>query len=129
MAIGGLTITEPRTKAVDFSFPYFETSVGYLAHVPRELTKAAALLRAYNTNVWLPIVAALIVSGPVMWFLAKKSPTSERRLSISKCYRTSFQIIMSLGQYELHISHRLLGQVISRDTFGQKDSGLNSSHP
>jgi hypothetical protein len=45
---------------VDFSIPYYETGAGYLAHIPRELSKWAALLRPYKVNVWTPLILTMI---------------------------------------------------------------------
>jgi hypothetical protein len=99
LAIGGLTITEPRARAVDFSYPYFETSVGYFAHVPREMSKAASLLRPYSSGVWIPVIFALIISGPVLWFVARKSRKTnlKKPLSLWHSYRVNFLIIISQG--------------------------------
>ena len=104
IAIGGLTITEPRAKAVDFSYPYFETSVGYLANVPRETSKAMALLGPYHFSVWVPLVVFLIISGPLLWMIARKSKISnfKRKLSISRSYSISFQIVMAQGKNEMN---------------------------
>jgi hypothetical protein len=100
MAIGGLTITEPRAQAVDFSYPYFETSVGYFVHVPREMSKAASLLRPYSVNVWIPVLITLVISGPVLWFVAKKSIKTnlKKPLSLWHSYRLNFLIIISQGE-------------------------------
>jgi hypothetical protein len=35
VAIGGITITLPRSTVVDFSFPFVLTATGFLANVPR----------------------------------------------------------------------------------------------
>ena len=100
-AIGGLTITEPRARAVDFSYPYFETSVGYMVNVPRQMSKAAALIRPYDFTVWTPLILLVIVSGPCMWYISRKSRTNfhGRRLSISRSYRITFQVMLSQGKW------------------------------
>ncbi len=43
IAIGAITVTWLRSTAVDFSVPYFEAGVGFLANIPRKLSKWAAL--------------------------------------------------------------------------------------
>lgn len=48
IAIGSITITGSRSRVVDFSFSYYETPSGYIAHIPRGLSKWAALLRPYQ---------------------------------------------------------------------------------
>jgi hypothetical protein len=51
IAMGAITITGPRLAVVDFSVSYYETDVGFLAHVPRDLSKWAALLRPYQVPI------------------------------------------------------------------------------
>ena len=48
VAIGSITISTSRMTAVDFSVSNYETASGYLAHIPRDLSKWAVLLRPYN---------------------------------------------------------------------------------
>jgi len=48
MAIGSITISGPRSTVVDFPVSYYQTASGYLAHIPRGLSKWAALLRPYK---------------------------------------------------------------------------------
>jgi hypothetical protein len=48
LAIGSITISGGRSTVADFSVPYYETASGYLAHIPRELTKWTALTRPYQ---------------------------------------------------------------------------------
>ncbi len=36
---------------------------GYLANIPRDLSKWDALLRPYKLTVWLILIATLILSG------------------------------------------------------------------
>jgi hypothetical protein len=38
---------------VDFPFSYYETASGYIAHVPRDLSKWAALLRPYKLRFFV----------------------------------------------------------------------------
>jgi ABC-type amino acid transport substrate-binding protein len=127
IAIGGLTITEPRAKAVDFSYPYFETSVGYLANVPRETSKAMALLGPYHFSVWVPLVVFLIISGPLLWMIARKSKISnfKRKLSISRSYSISFQIVMAQGKNEMNSIEIKRNGLIFQTSFFRNSSAVH----
>jgi ABC-type amino acid transport substrate-binding protein len=99
IAIGSITITGPRLTAVDFSVPYYETGAGFIANIPRELSKWAALLRPYKFNVWLPLIIAIILSGPVVWLISKQNPRKNiKKISLQKCYDISFKIIVYQGK-------------------------------
>ena len=104
IAIGAVTITGPRETAVDFSIPYYETGCGFIANVPRELSKWAALLRPYKLTVWLPLMIAIFLSGPVFWILSKLDPKKDAiPISLSKSYDTSYKIIVYQGKIFLFI--------------------------
>lgn len=45
VAVGEITITVARSKEVDFTIPYCETSAGFMVNIPRQLSKWASLLR------------------------------------------------------------------------------------
>ena len=97
MAIGAITITGPRSVVVDFSVPYYETGVGFMAHIPRSLSKWAALLRPYKVNVWIPVMVTLAVSGLIVRLIFKLHVTNKRPLSLRKCYETIFKILVLQG--------------------------------
>ncbi len=87
-----------RSLAVDFSVPYYETADGFMANVPRELSKWAALLRPYKFNVWLFLTIALVLSGAVAWWISRKSKISNgKAMSIITSYETTFKIFVMQG--------------------------------
>ena len=63
------------------------------------MSKAASLLRPYNFSVWIPVLLALVISGPVLWFVAGKSRKTNLKqpLSLWHSYRINFLIIISQG--------------------------------
>jgi hypothetical protein len=97
IAIGSITITGSRSTAVDFSVPYYDTGAGFIANTPRELSKWAALLRPYKSNVWIPIIFAIILAGPVFWSIVHRQHKS---FTLSKCYEMSFKILINQGKHD-----------------------------
>jgi len=81
IAIGSITITAPRETVCDFSVTYYETGIGFIAHIPRELSKWAALLRPYKLSVWISIFITLICSGPVGWWISQHTAKRERKIN------------------------------------------------
>ena len=81
-------------EAVDFSVPYYETAGVFMANTQREISKWAALMRPYRNNVWLLIALAVILAGPVFWWLAHRR---HKGMSLSKCYEISYQIFINQG--------------------------------
>ena len=63
------------------------------------MSKAASLLRPYNFSVWIPLLLALVIAGPVLWFVAGKSRKTNLKqpLSLWHSYRINFLIIISQG--------------------------------
>jgi hypothetical protein len=99
IAIGSITITGPRSSVVDFSIPYYETGAGYLAHIPRELSKWAALLRPYKINVWIPLIFSLLLAGPIFWMISQQYAKSHHRLAtVQQCYETTYRVIVVQGK-------------------------------
>ncbi len=112
MAIGAITITWPRQTVCDFSVTYFETGLGFLAHIPRGLSKWAALLRPYQLCVWIYILIALLFAGPVIWWIAKKSITTKKSMNLKSSYELTLKIFLQQGThlnlvmcFNLSISH------------------------
>ena len=98
IAIGSITITGPRSTAADFSISYYETAAGYIANIPRELSKWGALFRPYKLNVWIPLMVALILSGPIFWMILQQHATPcYNSVTIQKCYETTYKILLMQG--------------------------------
>ena len=101
IAIGSITITGPRQTVCDFSVTYYETGLGFLAHIPRELSKWAALLRPYQLSVWISILVALIFSGPIIWWIAKTSDrqrTNIKSMNLESSYELTLKIFVMQGR-------------------------------
>ena len=70
-----------------------------MANIPRELSKWAALLRPYKLNVWIPLIMAVILSGPVFWIISQQySAYHHRPITFQYCYQTTCKIIARQGK-------------------------------
>nr|ARO70285.1 antennal ionotropic receptor 8a [Dendrolimus punctatus] len=79
MAVAALTMTAEREEVIDFVAPYFEqTGILIVLRKPIRKTSLFKFMTVLRTEVWLSIVAALILTGFMIWLLEKYSPYSAR---------------------------------------------------
>ncbi|XP_038221120.1 ionotropic receptor 25a [Zerene cesonia] len=79
MAIAALTMTAEREEVIDFVAPYFEqTGILIVIRKPIRKTSLFKFMTVLRTEVWLSIVAALLLTGFMIWLLEKYSPYSAR---------------------------------------------------
>ncbi|XP_045541113.1 ionotropic receptor 25a [Papilio machaon] len=79
IAVAALTMTAEREEVIDFVAPYFEqTGILITIRKPIRKTSLFKFMTVLRTEVWLSIVAALILTGVMIWLLEKYSPYSAR---------------------------------------------------
>ncbi|XP_063543758.1 ionotropic receptor 25a [Cydia strobilella] len=79
IAVSALTMTAEREEVIDFVAPYFEQSgILIVIRKPTRKTSLFKFMTVLRTEVWLSIVAALILTGFMIWLLDKYSPYSAR---------------------------------------------------
>ncbi|XP_060520589.1 ionotropic receptor 25a [Cylas formicarius] len=79
IAITAIIMTADREEVIDFVAPYFEqTGITIVMRKPVRKTSLFKFMTVLKLEVWLSIVAALIVTGFMIWFLDKYSPYSAR---------------------------------------------------
>ncbi|CAF4939724.1 unnamed protein product [Pieris macdunnoughi] len=79
IAISALTMTAEREEVIDFVAPYFEqTGILIVIRKPIRKTSLFKFMTVLRTEVWLSIVAALLLTGLMIWLLEKYSPYSAR---------------------------------------------------
>ncbi|KAI8426778.1 hypothetical protein MSG28_014464 [Choristoneura fumiferana] len=77
MAVSALTMTAEREEVIDFVAPYFEqTGILIVIRKPTRKTSLFKFMTVLRTEVWLSIVAALVLTGFMIWLLDKYSPYS-----------------------------------------------------
>ncbi|XP_026331180.1 ionotropic receptor 25a-like [Hyposmocoma kahamanoa] len=79
LAVAALTMTAEREEVIDFVAPYFEqTGILIVIRKPIRKTSLFKFMTVLRTEVWLSIVAALVLTGFMIWLLDKYSPYSAR---------------------------------------------------
>ena len=77
MAMGDITRTVIRGTAVDFSFPYFVTRVGYFTKKPYPLPRIESIVWPFDKYLWLCLVVTLPIFTLTYLIWAKLQPRSE----------------------------------------------------
>ena len=70
LAMGAITHTQIRDTAVDFSFPYFFTGIGFYSKKPYRHSKFLAILWPFDIYLWLALIAAVPTTAAVYWIFA-----------------------------------------------------------
>ncbi|XP_049883076.1 glutamate receptor ionotropic, kainate 2 [Pectinophora gossypiella] len=79
LAVAALTMTAEREEVIDFVAPYFDqTGILIVIRKPIRKTSLFKFMTVLRTEVWLSIVAALVLTGFMIWLLDKYSPYSAR---------------------------------------------------
>ncbi|XP_066256016.1 ionotropic receptor 25a [Euwallacea similis] len=79
MAVTAIIMTADKEEVIDFVAPYYEqTGITIVMRKPVRKTSLFKFMTVLKLEVWLSIVAALIVTGFMIWFLDKYSPYSAR---------------------------------------------------
>ncbi|KAL1516519.1 hypothetical protein ABEB36_000426 [Hypothenemus hampei] len=79
IAITAITMTADKEEVIDFVAPYYEQSgITIVMRKPVRKTSLFKFMTVLKVEVWLSIVAALILTGFMIWFLDKYSPYSAR---------------------------------------------------
>ena len=74
LAMGDITRTVIRETAVDFSFPYFITRVGYFTKKPYPLPRILSIVWPFKEFLWLCLVVTLPIFSLIYWLIAKFQP-------------------------------------------------------
>ncbi|KAF5271728.1 hypothetical protein FQA39_LY08051 [Lamprigera yunnana] len=88
--LGDVTLTLERLNVVEFSFITLADSVAFVTHAPSRLNEALALVRPFHWQVWPPIIATLLVSGPILYILIAWSNAWRPRIIIRSHSRLFF---------------------------------------
>lgn len=78
-AIAALKMYSEREEVVDFLPPYYEqTGISIVMRKPMRRTSLFKFMTVLRLEVWLSIVAALVGTALMIWFMDKYSPYSSR---------------------------------------------------
>ena len=106
--MGQISITSPRESAVDFSYPYFMTRVGFTTKKPSPNPNVMAILGPYDKTMWIAI-ATLVPTFSVMFFLVSKF-ASENFVSNFNLLEAIVQVIELLVMQGMN-DHNFWGKI------------------
>ncbi|XP_064602878.1 glutamate receptor-like [Liolophura sinensis] len=69
------TVTKERSEAVDFTTPFQQESLSIIMAAPKETPNQFQFLKPFNFDVWLSLIAALLIASVGLVFISLKSPT------------------------------------------------------
>ena len=95
--MGMLTQTSLRDMAVDFSYPYFYTRMGFFTKKPPTIPKLNAMFWPFKIEVWICLAVALVAFTIV-------------NLLLTKVYKKRFSPTFNLGSVILQTSKTLVMQ-------------------
>ncbi|KAL3199674.1 hypothetical protein MRX96_043867 [Rhipicephalus microplus] len=74
LAIGDLTITVSRSRAVDFTLPFMHTGIGILYRRPVQESRLFYFLLPLSLDVWLCLLAAYLGSAQMLHLASRMAP-------------------------------------------------------
>ena len=96
--MGAITQTPIRDRVVDFSYPYFFTSIGMMSKKPSPLSKLTAIIWPYNKNVWISLIVASVIVILIHWIILNTDITSARpNFSFGKAVQEISQMLLMQG--------------------------------
>ena len=105
--MGYITQTAMRDTAVDFSYPYFVTKVGFVTRKPFPIPNIKAIVDPYGILVWI----ALAVSVPAFSFLLR---------ILSKIDKDGFSANFNTGRAFMQVSQMLVMQGMTMHLISSK---------
>ena len=95
---------------MDFTYPYWEESLGVLVRKVDDSDYMGSLFRPYNFWVWWTIVGATVGIALLMWFFGQLGPKDPVAKNFSSCmwysattFLTQSKISLKLVQYVAHV--------------------------
>ncbi|XP_028404763.1 glutamate receptor ionotropic, NMDA 1-like [Dendronephthya gigantea] len=79
MAVSDLTISEQRSKVVDFTHPYMDASMAIMVKVSRrERNNWTDFMDPFAASLWIAIIVCINTTLLIMWLLERYSPYGQR---------------------------------------------------
>ena len=101
MAAGAITATRIRATAVDFSYPYFFTRIGYYTRKPSPLPKTFAIFWPFQKSVWLSLAVTIPAFCFLYWAFSKVHKRGfAQKFTLSSAVLQTGQIIIMKGMIQ-----------------------------
>ena len=96
--MGAITQTPLRDMVVDFSYPYFFTSLGVASKKPSPLSKLMAIIWPFSKQLWICLIVATVIVIMIYWTLMKIDKKSCRKnFSFAKSVQEICQMLLMQG--------------------------------
>ncbi|XP_030750371.1 ionotropic receptor 25a [Sitophilus oryzae] len=129
LAITAIIMTADREEVIDFVAPYYEqTGISIVMRKPVRKTSLFKFMTVLKLEVWLSIVAALVVTGFMVWFLDKYSPYSARNNHKAYPYPCRMWKELTLNASTDDTRYRVWDYPI-REQYGHILLAINDSNP
>ncbi|KAI9116204.1 hypothetical protein K1719_013134 [Acacia pycnantha] len=92
--IGDITIVENRTKCVDFTMPYLDSSVSMVVKVTSDSKNGWILLKPFDWKLWL-ILGVIFVGATVIVIILERKIKDDTETNFKHFVRNPFLIYMS----------------------------------
>ena len=109
MAMGAISRTYLRDTAVDFSFPYFITKVGFITKKSSPIPNIKAILWPFGIVVWIALALSVPAFSFVFWIFSRVDKTDFKasKYSLAKTFIQISQMLVLQGFDELLIKKRI----------------------
>lgn len=104
LAISELSVTEERSQAVDFSYPFLVTKATFVTEKPEIVTHLTTVLQPFSWQLW-SYLALLHIIMPFMFYTLLKAKYSFSKLFLDTCATFFGQ---QCFKYSQRISERVL---------------------
>ena len=96
--MGPITQTVVRDTAVDFSYPYLLTKIGFITKKPSPLPKVMAIVWPYDTKLWIALLVTLPAICMIYYSYSKLDKRGfEKSFNFGKAVLEAIQILGCQG--------------------------------
>ena len=99
MAMGAISRTYLRDTAVDFSYPYFESKLGFVTKKPSPIPNIKAIMWPFGNIVWITLAVSVPAFSFVFWTFSRvdKVDFGATKHSLAKNFMQISQMLVMQG--------------------------------
>ena len=96
--MGPITQTVVRDTAVDFSYPYLLTKIGFITKKPSPLPKVMAIAWPFEMKLWIALLVTVPAICMIYYFFSKVDKKGfEKDFNFGKAALEATQILVNQG--------------------------------